>query len=283
MSKKFVTMKQAKTAWGVNESTLRRWADEGLFPSYRTPKGTRMYQIDEFLRSEGQQREEDHPNRKCATAESPLKIKARTSKGKSSTCKNGSQDTESSPTSDQASTSNERVSEPSWRLQAKDRSTKLWLPTGTSSVDLPLNSLSGSFRPMESNSWFSMTAWSPHHPINQSSQKTSWQSSMFSIAESMGGGSTKSQKKIQKKKKQANKVRKVSLKLTPDQKAVLIKWFGCCRDTYNWALGCIRDKPKEYKKSNFYWLRNRFVNKINIPKDKFYLLDCPKQIRANAI
>lgn len=85
------------------------------------------------------------------------------------------------------------------------------------------------------------------------------------------------------KKPQANKVRKVGLKLTPEQKNTILKWFGDYRYTYNWALSCIKENPKEYKKSNFYWLRNRFVNKCNIPKQSNFLLKTPKQIRANAI
>lgn len=51
---KFITTKKAKEALGVNEATLRRWADNGLFPSYKSPKGTRYYQVDQFLKTQSE-------------------------------------------------------------------------------------------------------------------------------------------------------------------------------------------------------------------------------------
>lgn len=63
----------------------------------------------------------------------------------------------------------------------------------------------------------------------------------------------------------------------------LKNWFGAVRHTYNWALGCIKAKPKEYKKTDPYWLRKRFVNACNIPKDKQFLLDTPKHVRDTAM
>jgi len=78
-------------------------------------------------------------------------------------------------------------------------------------------------------------------------------------------------------------VRKVGLKPTPTQKKVLDNWFGCARATYNWALACLKAKPDKYKKTNRYWMRNRFINRENVPKDKLFLLSCPKQIRESAL
>jgi len=57
--------------------------------------------------------------------------------------------------------------------------------------------------------------------------------------------------------------------------------MGCCRLTYNTALGHIKD-GKEHKYS-FYWLRNRFVNEDNIPKSKQFLLQTPKHVREGAV
>lgn len=220
-------------------------------------------------------------NKKSAIVESLQTTKKMICKDKLCTCPNGTQTIKSSQISDQESISKEKVLEPSWSCHAKEMSKKLWLPIETDFVDLHSNSLNGSFKQMESNSWFSMTRWTPQS--NQNLQKTFLQSSMFSIAEPMEKENTKIQKKKILKKPQANKVRKVALKTTPEQHKTLLEWFGCYRYTYNWALSCIKNKTDEYKKCNFYWLRNRFINKENISKDKQFLLKTPKAIRAHAM
>lgn len=53
--KQFVTTKKAKEALGVSEITLRRWCDQGLIPSIRTPKGTRLYQIESFINKQNKE------------------------------------------------------------------------------------------------------------------------------------------------------------------------------------------------------------------------------------
>lgn len=63
----------------------------------------------------------------------------------------------------------------------------------------------------------------------------------------------------------------------------LRRWFGACRFTYNWALGCIQKKPKQYKKTDIVWLRKRFINKCNMPIKYQFLLDTPKAIRDSAL
>ena len=45
----FITTKEAKAALGVSEETLRRWADNNLFPSIRTPGNHRLYCIKDYL------------------------------------------------------------------------------------------------------------------------------------------------------------------------------------------------------------------------------------------
>ena len=223
-----------------------------------------------------------------AIAESHQQDRKMICSDKLTTCTKDSQITESSLTSGVESISRERDSRLSWSLQAKDTSKKLWLPTEIGCADSLLNSLSGSFTSMESNSWFSMKTWNPQK--NQSLQKTCFPSSKCSIAESTDVESTKATKNKEKpatfkksKKTPPNVTRKVGLRLTPEQRDLLKRWFGCYRSTYNWALGCIESKPTEYRKTDHIWLRKRFVNKVNIPKSRSYLLDCPKSIRDNAL
>lgn len=228
-----------------------------------------------------QRRSQRNKNNQSATAESPQSDKETTSNVKSHTCEASSQITTSSPISDRESTSREKGCVPSWSLQAKESSPKLWLPIETGCVALHSNWLNGSFNSMESNSWFSMKTWNP--PNNPNLQKTFSPSSMFSIAESMEKESTKKQKKTKERKKpSANVCRRVRLRPQPEVASTLRKWFGCVRFTYNWTLGCIKNNQKEYK-INTYWLRKRFINECNIPKDKRWLLDAPKHVRDTAI
>lgn len=52
----FVTPRVAKQILNVNENTLRRWADQGIIHSIRTPKGTRLYNVQQYV----QQNETGH-------------------------------------------------------------------------------------------------------------------------------------------------------------------------------------------------------------------------------
>lgn len=217
-------------------------------------------------------------------AESPLKVKKMTSKGKSKTCKKDFQATKSSQTLDQESISKEKVSDPLSNWLPKEESNKLWLPIETDCAALHSNWLNGSFKSIKSNSWFSIKKWIPLK--RKKWQKISLRSSTFLIAESMVGGNIKTTRKNKLKKSKkpiANKSKKVGLRPTPEVANTLKQWFGSVRATYNWALACIKSKPEEYKLSNMVWLRKRFVNKCNIPNHMKFLLDTPKSLRDSAI
>lgn len=222
-------------------------------------------------------------------AESHQVDKKKTCNDKSTTCKKSSQTIPSCTTLAQGLISTGNLSEPSWSCQAKVLSKKLWLPTVTDSVGLPLNCVSGSFISMESNSWFSMKQWIPQQ--TQNLQKTCLPSLTFSTVESMAKESTrqrktvnnfKNKKTMTKEKLPPNKVRKYRLHVNPETASVLKKWFGSVRLTYNWALSCIKRKPKQYK-LNVVSLRKRFINKDNIPKKYSFLLDTPKHVRDSAL
>ena len=49
-----LSISEAARVLGVSLSTVRRWSDAGVLPSYRTPGGQRRYsreQLESFLRS----------------------------------------------------------------------------------------------------------------------------------------------------------------------------------------------------------------------------------------
>ena len=74
--------------------------------------------------------------------------------------------------------------------------------------------------------------------------------------------------------------RKIRICPTPEQQIILNKWINTSRYTYNNAIHKIEN---EKQKINFYNLRNKLVPKKNIIKTKEWILDTPKDIRANSI
>lgn len=188
-----------------------------------------------------------------ATAESLPKAKKTISKDKLPSCKKNTLPIKSSQISDHKSTSKEKVFDPSSSWLQKEESEKLWLPTEIGCADLHLNWWSGSFKSIKSNSWFSIKKWIPLK--RRKWQKTFLRSSMFSIAELTEEESTKVLKQRKSKlrksvKPVANKSLRVGLRPTREVSNTFKRWFGCVRHTYNWALGCIKAKPKQYKKTD---------------------------------
>ena len=220
-----------------------------------------------------------------ATVGSPHKVKKTICKDKSNTCKKNSQNISLSQTSDQGSTSTEKVFDPLLNWLPKEKSKRLWLPTEIDCAALHSNWFNGSFKSIKSKSWFSIKKWIPQKKQNW--QKTSLQSSMFSIAELMEGENIKTKTRTNKirktSKNPSNMYRRYGLKPNPEVANTLRKWFGSVRHTYNWVLSCIKLKPKQYKKTDMIWLRKRFINSCNIPKSKKFLLDTPKSLRDSAI
>jgi predicted site-specific integrase-resolvase len=62
----YVTTAKAKKTFGVCEHTLRRWADNGLIASIKTPGGHRLYDIAGYF--EGQTNEVQNINKENKTS-----------------------------------------------------------------------------------------------------------------------------------------------------------------------------------------------------------------------
>ena len=163
----------------------------------------------------------------------------------------------------------EKVLKPFWNSQCKKNSEQLWLPTEIDSADSLLNSYSGYWKPMEQNSWFSMKQFLP---MNKNLQTTFCQSSTFSLVKKWENGGTK--------KTNILGCRKILLNPTKEQQDVFKKWMGASRYTYNQTVHKINN---EKQKVNFYNLRNKLVPKEKIISSRKWLLDTPKDIRANTI
>jgi len=76
------------------------------------------------------------------------------------------------------------------------------------------------------------------------------------------------------------RTRKIRLYLNQDQKRIFKQWMGTARYTYNQALSYIN-----YKKiyPNFIKVRNAIVPKDKIDDDKQWIINTPKNIRAEAV
>ncbi len=232
------------------------------------------------------------PDKGSATAESLVQDKETTCNDKLPTCNPNIQPTESLQTSVPESISTEGALRPYWNSLVKDLSKKLWLPIEIDSVALPSNSSTGCFTSMERNSWFSMKQW--NHQSPQSLPQISLLSSMSSIVESMGVESTSKKTKTKKPKKKTlktasskkpaiNTCKVIKLKhLSPEDAHTFRCWFGTYRKTYNLALNSLK-KNFEHTPLDFFWLRDRFVSKRNIPKELSYLLQTPKHVREGAL
>lgn len=58
--KKFITTRETKKIFGVNEDTLRRWADNGKIEYIRTPGGKRLYNVEQYINSNTQHNNDDN-------------------------------------------------------------------------------------------------------------------------------------------------------------------------------------------------------------------------------
>jgi putative transposase len=156
---------------------------------------------------------------------------------------------------------------PFWSEEASKLTNRIWLPTLESSTQPP-NAIPGVFRNIHSKSWFTVKQLTPSQSLVGHSKQKRFRSVNQVTSES--------------KPNEPTRVRKIRLHPNPEVTSKLKSWFGSVRLTYNWALGCIKRKPKKYTLS-VDWLRKRFVNKINIPNKYNFLLDTPKHVRDGAI
>lgn len=86
-------------------------------------------------------------------------------------------------------------------------------------------------------------------------------------------------KKLNKRVDKTVNVRKIRIYPNKDQKETFKKWIGTCRYLYNQVLHNV----KKGEKVNFIKLRDKYVTADNIDLDKLWMLDTPKEVRANSV
>ena len=176
----------------------------------------------------------------------------------------------------QESIGNVKVFKPFWNSQCQINSRKLWLPTETDYADSHSNSFSGSWKKIKSNSWFSMKEFNPQ---NRNLLKTFYQSSTSSLVDKWEKDVIKKRKR-KRKQKTVKCCKKIRFLPTEEQQKYLREWNNTARYTYNKTIHKINS---EKQKINFYDLRNKLVPKKVIPKNKMWITNTPKEIRANAV
>ena len=195
--------------------------------------------------------------KRSAIAECPRQSRKQTLITKSNTCKNNSQNTESSKILEVGSTLSDPDCKPYWGLQSKVASKNLWLPQETDSLDLESNSSYGSSKNNKSKSWFYQNQKTKKLPQKNEWYKTFLQSYMSSIARCKEEDDTKEKEKgLNKLARTRNGfVRTVKFQLDPKQwqKEILNRWIGTSRFVYNQTVKAVENKEikpsvKEVKK-----------------------------------
>ncbi len=182
---------------------------------------------------------------------------------KSTSSRKRTRDTESSPTSHQASTSRDPGCVPFWTPYTGEVSKRLWSCTLTGLHASPLTYWSTFSTRKESNSWFTVKATTPESLLSNS-PKTLWQSQQSlwqAITENErrkeeGDASAREKKKRKIERSKAKKVynlpRTKKLRVYPNhtERETLKQWFGVVRRAYN--IGVAVHRAVEKKEGEVY-------------------------------
>lgn len=175
----------------------------------------------------------------------------------------------------QGSTSKDQDSERFWKPQLREMYQRLSWHQGIDWQDTAQSSLNGCSSNTKQLSWFSMTTLKPQ--MSSDSQRTSWPSSKFTVADGMAKGAIPKLKAL-----------KLRLKPSKEQLRIIKGWASASRYTYN-ATIAVFNNPKDML-SNAMRLRNRFVTsktrdgrENNWLRKRKWLKETPKEIRKGAV
>ena len=214
----------------------------------------------------------------------------------------------------QESTSKEKVFSPFWTELSQEWSQKLWLPTRTDYVDLPLTLLNGCSRNMTQRSWFTTKLKSKqtkqnYNKISSPLSQYLWQEitekDLQEIEEREKEESLKKPKKkkiklnknkSQKQKAPVGKAKKYRVFPNKDQKDTLTCWFGATRWIYNKVVAIFKVRKRVSREKLREHLIYDEIYKTRKPKDKdlyslinpdgkdtSWMLKIPQAIRDSAL
>ena len=169
-------------------------------------------------------------------AESQLPLKKKIWKDKLSILDVNILTTKSLKILDQALTLKEKVLTPFWTPHSKEISEKLWLPTKIDCVDSVLSLSSESLKAPMGKSWFSIKK---KHPQKKNSLMTSFQSSQFSLPDSMDSEVTQLKTKYGKPPPVPLKTLKLRLFPNQEEEKKLQMMFEQYRWYYNATVAIV--------------------------------------------
>ena len=297
---------------GVNPTTLRTWAKKGLISFIITPGNQRLYDTSSVITTATPDSKPTKEKKKSSTVESRQTNKKKTSIDKSITFDPSIQSIPLFPRSRLELTSEGKPYKGFWTNQSKEISKKLWLPTGTGCVGLPMNTSSGYSQNLESVSSSTILRTKV---VNRSSLTTSCPLSTCSLVDTtVKGGNVllkelksnalKKDKRLETmyKKRMENKgitvsrdqpitdkiipsAKIVRLALTPSQIKTFDTYFQAYNKIWNMCLYYIHTHREEV--CTEVTLRNIYVIKKNMPEDMKSQLEwtfkVPKRVREYAI
>ena len=166
-----------------------------------------------------------------------------------------------SETLEVVSTSNGKDLSPYWDVSCKEINSELLLPIGIDSPVSAVKSYSSWSNKTVEKSWFSTRMFMV--PPNKSSQKTYSQYSTCFPVECMGSENT------------VIKSKKIEILPTVEQKAILRRWFGTSRYTYNKSVSLLNDKNTP----------TNFKGLVPVVFDELpdWHTDTPRQIKVGAV
>jgi len=158
---------------------------------------------------------------------------------------------------DQVLTLKEKVLTPFWTPHSKEISEKLWLPTKIDCVDSVLNLSSESLKAPMGKSWFSIKK---KHPQKKNSLMTSFQSSQFSLPDSMDSEVTQLKTKYGKPPPVALKTLKIRLFPNQEETKKLEMMFEQYRWYYNATVAIVYQHYGADKIADIKSYSNRSIN-----------------------
>ena len=203
-------------------------------------------------------------------AESQLPLKKKIWKDKLSILDVNILTTKSLKILDQALILKEKVLTPFWTPQSKEISEKLWLPTKIDCVDSVLSLSSESLKAPMGKSWFSIKK---KHPQKKNSLMTSFQSSQFSLPDSMDSEVIQSKTRYGKPSPPPLKTLKIRLFPNMEETKKFNLMFEQYRLYYNATLSVVYqhygfDKIAEPLKYSNISIR-QLMRKYNYTEEKF--------------
>ena len=222
---KLIPLRKAIECTGLWAKTLRKYADQGLVRSVRTPGGMRLYDETDLL-SLGSENQSQKKQTQSVTASSAVASKETTLARQSPTSMDSSPKQKSSKTSARDSTTSGKVLEPYWNELCAQISSRLLLPHrdrltrfGFELIEYLVCLNGGKILVGDQST---------------SSPEAELTADLLSIIHVFSC-------RIHGLRKYRNQIKKILIYLSADQRRLVRTWFGAARYVFNKTIELLRD------------------------------------------